>query len=134
MFFSNQMKQRLHPSRNVYLLFRNSIRNSKLANNLHKLNVSTTIRNWKTLSRLATLAKTMEIWNVVPWKTLPDSLLSTLVSQSKKTLHGFYNHVRPFHCKSFIIHIIKDTNIKLYKYLLETCRFAVDTRFLLSFK
>ena len=47
--------------RDVYLLFHHSIRNSKLANNLHKLNVSTTVRNWKTLSKLTVLAKTMEI-------------------------------------------------------------------------
>jgi uncharacterized protein (DUF1697 family) len=47
--------------RDVYLLFHNSIRNSKLANNLHKLNVSTTVRNWKTLSKLAELAKAMEV-------------------------------------------------------------------------
>ena len=47
--------------REVYLLFRHSIRNSKLANNLYKLNVPTTVRNWKTLSKLNELAKTMEI-------------------------------------------------------------------------
>ncbi len=47
--------------REVYLLFRNSIRNSKLANNLHKLNVPTTVRNWKTLSKLTELAKAMEV-------------------------------------------------------------------------
>lgn len=47
--------------REVYLLFHHSIRNSKLANNLHKLSVPTTVRNWKTLSKLAELAKTMEI-------------------------------------------------------------------------
>jgi uncharacterized protein (DUF1697 family) len=46
--------------RDVYLLFYDSIRNSKLANNLHKLNVSTTVRNWKTLSKLAELTKAME--------------------------------------------------------------------------
>jgi len=38
-----------------------TIRNSKLANNLYKLNVPTTVRNWKTLSKLTELAKTMEI-------------------------------------------------------------------------
>jgi uncharacterized protein (DUF1697 family) len=43
--------------RDIYLLFQNSIRNSKLANNLHKLNVSTTVRNWNTLSKLDALAK-----------------------------------------------------------------------------
>jgi uncharacterized protein (DUF1697 family) len=47
--------------RAVYLLFHHSIRNSKLANNLYKLNVPTTVRNWRTLSKLAALAKTMEI-------------------------------------------------------------------------
>lgn len=45
--------------RDVYLLFQHSIRNSKLANNLYKLNVPTTVRNWKTLSKLFELAKTM---------------------------------------------------------------------------
>lgn len=45
--------------RDVYLLFNHSIRNSKLANNLYKLNVPTTVRNWKTLSKLAALAKTI---------------------------------------------------------------------------
>lgn len=43
--------------RDVYLLFHNSIRNSKLANNLNKLKVSTTVRNWNTLSKLDALAK-----------------------------------------------------------------------------
>jgi len=44
----------------VFLLFRNSIRNSKLANNLQKLEVPTTVRNWKTINKLHELAKTME--------------------------------------------------------------------------
>lgn len=43
----------------VFLLFRNSIRNSKLANNLQKLNVPITVRNWKTINKLHLLAKTM---------------------------------------------------------------------------
>lgn len=47
--------------REVYLLFHRSIRNSKLANNLYKLDVPITVRNWKTLSKLNELAKTMEI-------------------------------------------------------------------------
>lgn len=46
--------------REVFLLFHHSIRNSKLANNLHKLNVPTTVRNWKTIFRLDELAKSME--------------------------------------------------------------------------
>ena len=43
--------------RNVYLLFRNSISKSKLANNVQKLDVAVTVRNWKTLNRLVLLAK-----------------------------------------------------------------------------
>lgn len=46
--------------REVYLLFRNSIRNSKLANNLQKLDVPATARNWKTINKLYVLAKSME--------------------------------------------------------------------------
>lgn len=46
--------------RDVYLLLHHSIRNSKLANNIHKLNVPATVRNWKTLSKLVILAKNME--------------------------------------------------------------------------
>lgn len=46
--------------REVFLLFRHSIRKSKLANNLHKLDVSATVRNWKTINKLAVLAKAME--------------------------------------------------------------------------
>jgi uncharacterized protein (DUF1697 family) len=46
--------------REVFLLFRNSIRNSKLANNLQRLDVPSTVRNWKTINKLATLAKEME--------------------------------------------------------------------------
>ncbi len=47
--------------REIYLLFQNSIRNSKLANNLHRLDVPATVRNWKTLSKLAEITKTMEV-------------------------------------------------------------------------
>ncbi len=46
--------------REVYLLFRNSIRNSKLANNLGKLNVPATVRNWKMINKLVVLAEAME--------------------------------------------------------------------------
>lgn len=44
----------------VFLLFYNSIRNSKLANNLHRLEVPVTVRNWKTINKLALLAKAKE--------------------------------------------------------------------------
>ncbi len=47
--------------RDVFLLFHHSIRNSKLANNLHKLGVPATVRNWKTINKLVVLAKTMDI-------------------------------------------------------------------------
>ncbi len=43
--------------RNVYLLFSQSVRNSKLANNLLKMNVPATIRNWKTISKLTEMAE-----------------------------------------------------------------------------
>ncbi|MDP4143408.1 MAG: DUF1697 domain-containing protein [Bacillota bacterium] len=43
--------------RQVYLLFSNSIRNSKLANNLQKLDVPSTVRNWKTINKLSQLVK-----------------------------------------------------------------------------
>lgn len=46
--------------REVFLLFGHSIRNSKLANKLHKLNVPATVRNWKTINKLVTLASAME--------------------------------------------------------------------------
>lgn len=47
--------------REVFLLFRHSIRNSKLANNLKQLDVPATVRNWKTMTKLALLAKAMEV-------------------------------------------------------------------------
>ena len=46
--------------REVFLLLHHSIRNSKLANNLQKLDVPVTVRNWKTINKLAALAKSME--------------------------------------------------------------------------
>ena len=42
--------------RDVYLLFHHSIRDSKLANNLSKLAVPMTVRNWKTVTKLMQLA------------------------------------------------------------------------------
>ena len=46
--------------REVYLLFRDSIRNSKIASNLQKLDASSTVRNWKTVNKLFELAREME--------------------------------------------------------------------------
>jgi uncharacterized protein (DUF1697 family) len=45
--------------REIYLLYRHSILKSKLANNLPKLDVPATVRNWKTVSKLVTLANAM---------------------------------------------------------------------------
>lgn len=46
--------------REVYLLFRYSIRNSKLASNLQKVDVASTVRNWKTVNKLYELGMEME--------------------------------------------------------------------------
>ncbi|GFP76222.1 DUF1697 domain-containing protein [Clostridium fungisolvens] len=42
-------------SRDVFLLFSKSIRNSKLANNLGKLDVPSTVRNWNTINKLVSM-------------------------------------------------------------------------------
>lgn len=47
--------------RDVFLLFRQSIRKSKLANSLEKLDVPATVRNWKTINKLVALASAMEV-------------------------------------------------------------------------
>jgi uncharacterized protein (DUF1697 family) len=44
-------------NRDIYLLLRHSIRNSKLANNLQKLEIPSTTRNWKTMNKLCSLVK-----------------------------------------------------------------------------
>jgi len=41
--------------RDVYLLFYDSIRNAKLSQQLHKLEVPATARNWKTMMKLAAM-------------------------------------------------------------------------------
>ncbi|QQE77251.1 DUF1697 domain-containing protein [Alicyclobacillus sp. SO9] len=46
--------------REVYLLLRQGIRNSKLANSLIRLKTPSTVRNWKTMNKLNVLAKSME--------------------------------------------------------------------------
>jgi len=46
--------------REVYLLLRNGVYNSKLANSLTKLDVPATMRNWKTIKKLVELAQAME--------------------------------------------------------------------------
>ncbi|MGE7822651.1 DUF1697 domain-containing protein [Paenibacillus sp. NPDC093718] len=44
----------------VYLLFKESVRNSKLAVQLSKLGVPMTMRNWKTMNKLIQLSQTMK--------------------------------------------------------------------------
>ena len=43
--------------REVYLLFRRGVRNAKLANNLQRLEVPSTMRNWKTINKLSHVSK-----------------------------------------------------------------------------
>ncbi|MED0680930.1 DUF1697 domain-containing protein [Aneurinibacillus thermoaerophilus] len=45
--------------RDIYLLFHQSIRNSKLAIQVEKLSVPTTTRNWKTIKKLVALSDEM---------------------------------------------------------------------------
>jgi uncharacterized protein (DUF1697 family) len=58
--YSSENDKYMIKGREVFLLFKHSIRNSKLANNLQKLEVPATVRNWKTINKLALLARTME--------------------------------------------------------------------------
>jgi uncharacterized protein (DUF1697 family) len=46
--------------REVYLLFRQSVLDSKLASNIPKLGVTATTRNWNTINKLLTMAKSMQ--------------------------------------------------------------------------
>ncbi|WNC14786.1 DUF1697 domain-containing protein [Brevibacillus brevis] len=46
--------------RDVYLLFRQSVRDAKLSANLAKLGVPATVRNWNTMSKLAAMTREME--------------------------------------------------------------------------
>lgn len=45
--------------RDVYLLFRHSVRDAKLSTNLQKLGVTATVRNWNTMNKLVEMAKEM---------------------------------------------------------------------------
>jgi uncharacterized protein (DUF1697 family) len=58
--FQNENDELRIQHREVYLLLRDGIRNSRLANNLYKLNVSSTMRNWKTINKINILAKAIE--------------------------------------------------------------------------
>lgn len=60
--YSNESDIFLVEGREIFLLFGNGVRNSKLANNLQKLDVPSTVRNWKTINKLVLLAKEMETY------------------------------------------------------------------------
>jgi uncharacterized protein (DUF1697 family) len=45
--------------RDLYLLFHHSIRDSKLATNLQRLDIPSTVRNWNTIRKLVDLARAM---------------------------------------------------------------------------
>ncbi|MEY9973007.1 uncharacterized protein (DUF1697 family) [Lysinibacillus sp. RC46] len=58
--YSNERELSVIDGRNVYLLFHDSIRNSKLANNLKKLEIPATVRNWKTLMKLSSMVEELK--------------------------------------------------------------------------
>lgn len=58
--FQSDVEEFQIEGKEIYLYFRQSIRNSKLAVHLQKLGVHSTLRNWKTINKLATMAKAME--------------------------------------------------------------------------
>ncbi|MFJ8517583.1 DUF1697 domain-containing protein [Lysinibacillus xylanilyticus] len=55
--YANERELSVIDGRDVYLLFYDSIRNSKLGNNLIKLEVPATVRNWKTLMKLSSMVE-----------------------------------------------------------------------------
>jgi uncharacterized protein (DUF1697 family) len=55
--FKSEMDECKIEGKEVYLFFRQSIRNSKLATQLPKLGVPATVRNWKTVIKLAAMSK-----------------------------------------------------------------------------
>lgn len=58
---SQNEKEKYHiQNKEIYLLFYDSVRNSKLANQLQKLDIQSTTRNWKTVNKLAAMSKIME--------------------------------------------------------------------------
>ncbi|MUG87883.1 DUF1697 domain-containing protein [Paenibacillus timonensis] len=61
--YANEQELFRTSGREVYLLFKESVRNSKLAANLQKLDAYATVRNWKTVGKLLSLAEGMETLN-----------------------------------------------------------------------
>lgn len=58
--YANEQEHFRVSGREVYLLFKDSVRNSKLAANLQKLDASATVRNWKTVGKLISLAELLK--------------------------------------------------------------------------
>ncbi|MEO2078572.1 MAG: DUF1697 domain-containing protein [Bacillus sp. (in: firmicutes)] len=58
--FKSELDECQIVGKEVYLFFRQSIRDSKLATQLPKLGVPATVRNWKTVLKLAAMAKELE--------------------------------------------------------------------------
>ncbi|TDL31277.1 DUF1697 domain-containing protein [Jeotgalibacillus sp. S-D1] len=56
----NEREQCAVNGRNIYLLFHDSIRNSKLGNQLNKIGVPATVRNWKTLNKLLSMSEELD--------------------------------------------------------------------------
>jgi uncharacterized protein (DUF1697 family) len=52
LLYTNDKERCVINGRDVYLLFYDSIRNSKLHNNMKTLEVPATVRNWKTLNKI----------------------------------------------------------------------------------
>ncbi|MEK3726702.1 DUF1697 domain-containing protein [Lysinibacillus sp. FSL W8-0953] len=53
--YESEKERCLIKGRDVYLLFYESIRNAKLGQQLHKLEIPATVRNWKTMNKLVTM-------------------------------------------------------------------------------
>ncbi|UUZ86223.1 DUF1697 domain-containing protein [Paenibacillus sp. P26] len=58
--YSSEADQFRTCGRDMYLLFRHSVRDSKLAAQLKVLNLPVTVRNWNTMNKLDALAQAME--------------------------------------------------------------------------
>lgn len=56
----NEIDEFVIDEKTIYLLYRQSILESKLANQLQKLKVPATTRNWNTMNKLVSLAKAMK--------------------------------------------------------------------------
>lgn len=58
---SSSDKEELHiQGKDMYLLIRQGVKNSKLFTNLHKLGIPATVRNWRTVNKLAAMANELK--------------------------------------------------------------------------